>query len=129
MFHCNSCGGELTRLRKGWLCEDCGERIPPDAFALEPSAEAADPRVLGEIIDRLPSLLAIPLADYAAEQNPVLKLWYACDVVELMLRFLVMVGVADLRRHGDLPDRVALLRLTVAGRPRLDVRDHMLAHG
>jgi len=41
---------------------------------------------------------------------------------------LMMMGLGGL---GALVARVphSMLRLTVAGRPRLDVRDHMLAHG
>ena len=51
---------------------------------------------------RLPSILALPLRDYFHEHNPVLKLWHACDVVELSLRLVVIVGVAELRRKGGL---------------------------
>ncbi|HLN27192.1 MAG TPA: hypothetical protein VK395_05570 [Gemmataceae bacterium] len=57
-------------------------------------------------LDRLPSVIALPLADYLQEDSdsqPVLKLWHSCDVIEMTLRLLVMVGIADLRRHGPLP--------------------------
>src|SRR5712691_8555005 len=57
-------------------------------------------------LERLPAIIALPLADYLQEDrdtHPVLQLWHACDVVEMTLRFLVMVGTADLRRHGPLP--------------------------
>ncbi len=53
---------------------------------------------------QLPSVIALPLRDYIEEREPVLKLWHACDVVELTLRLLVMVGRADLRRHRYLPN-------------------------
>lgn len=60
-------------------------------------------------LDRLPSLIAIPLAEYAAasaEREPKLKLWNACDVVEFLLRVSVMAGVAEFRRAGGLPPDV-----------------------
>lgn len=34
-----------------------------------------------------------------AESNPVLRLWHACDLVELLLRFSVAVGLGALRSH------------------------------
>ena len=60
-----------------------------------------------------PSVLALPLRDYQREQQPVVKLWLMCDVVELMLRLAAVVGVAELRAaHGELP---ADLRAALAG--------------
>ncbi|MRR12289.1 hypothetical protein EG835_07460, partial [bacterium] len=61
---------------------------------------------LGPLVDRWPSVLAIPLQEYLAEENPVLKLWLACDVVEMLLRFIVMAGVAEARTVGGLPDNL-----------------------
>ena len=57
-------------------------------------------------ISSFPSILAIPLQEYVEETNPVLKLWHACDVVELTLRLLVIVGLADLKRKGELPRKL-----------------------
>ena len=48
-------------------------------------------------------MIALPLGEYVVERNPVLKLWHACDVVELLLRMLVTMGFADLRRIGQIP--------------------------
>ena len=59
---------------------------------------------LERLVERWPSVLAIPLREYLDEKNPVLKLWFACDVVEMLLRFTVMVGVAEARREGELPE-------------------------
>jgi len=67
-------------------------------------APSADERAGLRELPELPSIVALPLHEYMQETNPVLKLWAACDFVELMLRFLVMAGVADLRRKGDLPE-------------------------
>jgi hypothetical protein len=48
----------------------------------------------------LPSVLALPLREYLSQANPVLKLWAACDAVELTLRLAVSLGLADLARPG-----------------------------
>lgn len=63
-----------------------------------------------------PSVLALPLRDYLVEDyHPVLKLWHACDFVELMLRLSVAMGVGDLRRRGELsPQLLRALRPIVA---------------
>ena len=53
-------------------------------------------------LSQLPSILAIPLAEYFKETNPILKLWNACHVAELTLRFAVVTGLADLKRGGKL---------------------------
>ena len=58
-------------------------------------------------LERLPSLLALPLKEYFAEDaNPVLKLWHACHVVEVVLRLAVGLGVSDLLRSGRLPENL-----------------------
>ena len=49
-------------------------------------------------LQQWPSVIALPLRYYLEEREPVLRLWHACDVVELLLRLLVTVGLADLRR-------------------------------
>jgi len=54
-------------------------------------------------IESLPTVLAVPLREYADEANPVMKLWHACDVVELTLRLTVAIGLADLQKDGKLP--------------------------
>ena len=45
-------------------------------------------------LEKLPSPLAIPLADYAAESDPLLRLWNLCDVTELTLRILAALAMA-----------------------------------
>jgi len=46
---------------------------------------------LGEI----PSVLAIPLAAYRAETDPLLGLWHMCDAAEMTLRTLAALAIAD----------------------------------
>ena len=53
----------------------------------------------------LPSVIAIPLAEYQnPEERAVLRLWHACETVELTLRLAVAIGLADVRRGGALPE-------------------------
>ena len=62
-----------------------------------------------------PSILALPISEFAEETDPVLRLWYACDVVELLLRFAVMAGLAELKRRGTIP-----LAIIKELRPRIE---------
>ena len=71
--------------------------------ATSPSVPSSD---LSGLIDQLPHVIAMPLHEYVEEGHPGMKLWAACDAVELLLRFLVTVGVADRQRHGKLDDRL-----------------------
>lgn len=47
------------------------------------------------LVDALPTLLALPLAELLQEPNPVLALWAACDLVEIALKLCVMTGLAE----------------------------------
>lgn len=53
-------------------------------------------------LERLPSVVALPLQHYRAESHPHVKLWQACEVIEFLLRLIVMLGLADLRQRGQL---------------------------
>ena len=57
-------------------------------------------------IKDLPQVIAIPLHEYAEEGHPGMKLWAACDAIELLLKFLVIIGAADRRQHGELDDKL-----------------------
>ncbi|MDB9870809.1 tetratricopeptide repeat protein [Alphaproteobacteria bacterium] len=54
----------------------------------------------------LPQVIAIPLHEYAEEDHPGMKLWAACDAIELLLKFLVIIGTADRRQYGELDDKL-----------------------
>ena len=58
------------------------------------------------LIKDLPQVIAIPLHEYAEEDHPGMKLWAACDAIELLLKFLVIIGAADRRQHGELDDKL-----------------------
>ena len=53
-----------------------------------------------KLVDSLPTVLAIPLAEYQRENNPVLALWAASELVEITLKFLVMAALGE---HEELP--------------------------
>jgi WD40 repeat protein len=57
-----------------------------------------------ERLARLPSVLAIPLHEYAAEAHSVMRLHRLCDAAEILTRFLTIVALAELRgRLGGAP--------------------------
>ena len=56
-----------------------------------------------ELVDSLPTVLAIPLAEYERENNPVLVLWAATDLMEITLKFLVMAALGE---HEELPSEL-----------------------
>ena len=48
--------------RQNWICEECGHRVP----VAEHARASTSPRNLPGL-DRLPSILAIPLAEFATK--------------------------------------------------------------
>jgi WD40 repeat protein len=94
----------MIRGRRSWVCEECDYRV---AIAEDDKA-APTARLPG--LDALPSLLAIPLAEYAAESHPVMRLHRLCDAVEILTRFLTIVALGELRgRLGNQPLPTSLL--------------------
>src|SRR5688572_17870853 len=105
---CPSCGsndvtGNIGKATSS--CKSCGfisvagEEIPESILISSESNRTLTPF---SKIQNLPSVIALPLEEYIQEHNPVLKLWHACDVVELLLRLLVIAGLADLRQKSSL---------------------------
>ena len=108
MVECWSCGKLVDA---DWpSCPWCKADAPPgsagdDRSAGGSSEQAGSRRELAGLdLDRLPSIVSHALSEYANEENPVLRLWAACDAVELVLRLLVIVGVSEATREdGRLP--------------------------
>ena len=116
---CSSCGLRTLKLfsKQGrWRCtnEDCGDDFPFEADGGATGAGGTRSHGLAGVdLERLPSVIAIPLGEYAAEKDPLLGLWRICDTIELTLRLVVAVGIADVLRASKqvLP---AKLRATLA---------------
>jgi WD40 repeat protein len=98
-------GTELGRTRRGWYCPACQDIVADLDGELREAALADDG--LGSLVEVLPSFLALPLQEYREEGHPVHKLWLACDVIELTLRLLVTLGVAEAAQGGRLPEAAA----------------------
>ena len=54
----------------------------------------------------LPKIISSPLSEYISENNAFMKLWFACDTAELLIRFLVIIGLSDLRDQNKLSDQI-----------------------
>ena len=54
----------------------------------------------------LPKVISSPLTEYISETNPGMKLWFACDTTELLIRFLVILGLSDLKNKNNLDNQI-----------------------
>ena len=97
---CPRCQLPMIRGKKTWFCEDCKITQPFDDAVVPP------PPLKG--LDALPSLLALPLHEYATETSPVLRLHRLCDAVEILTRFCTIVAIGEVRglNDGQLPEAV-----------------------
>lgn len=78
---------------KCWICPNraCLTTVP---FSAQPEPEAVFP----EMIKNFPAFVAIPLKEYFDEKSrPRLKLQKMCEAVELFIKFLLVLGITDLR--------------------------------
>ena len=85
--------------------------VCPEHGMVEPQIDGLEPWPAPCPVESLPFLIAAPLAEYSGapvDRHPKLRLWDACETVEMLLRLIVMIGVADLRQGGGL--RKELLR-------------------
>ena len=65
------------------------------------------------VLDALPPVIGGPLGEWAAEDDPRLALWHACDAVEMVLRLAVALGLGEHARAGGAP---AEIRAEIASR-------------
>jgi hypothetical protein len=87
----------MTPGTRFWTCGECGQSLPADTIDLPGTPAAED-------LAHLPSLLALPLREFAAERHLVMRLHRLCDAVEILTRFCVLVALGELRaRLGDQP--------------------------
>jgi WD40 repeat protein len=84
-----------------------------------------DSAELDSLLSSLPSLVAVPFREYFEETHPVEKLWCACHAAELLLRFSVFLGLADLRRRGAPPAEILAALERGLERPTLGIWEEM----
>ncbi|HJT77787.1 MAG TPA: ATP-binding protein, partial [Gemmataceae bacterium] len=117
-YRCDRCGhiwDDQAAAQNDFCCyRRCGGTLIP----LQTSTPAIPASALPERFDRLPSVLAIPLRQYATETHPVQRLHRLCDAAEVLTRFLTIVALGELRaRLGDAPLPEDVLQ---ALRPRIE---------
>jgi WD40 repeat protein len=100
---CRKCGREwdaTAAAENEYLCtKRCGGALEPVESTPQPTATPSLP-----LLTELPSVLAIPLRDYAAETHPVMRLYRLCDAAEIVTRFCAITAVGELRHWlGDKP--------------------------
>src|SRR5262245_37468258 len=93
-MQCPHCRAPMTQGKKSWICEECHHHEP-----LSPRTPPAAAPVVIELagLERLPSVLALPLREYAETAHPVLRLHRLCDAVEILTRFCTLVALAEVR--------------------------------
>ena len=64
----------------------------PNNQALNDTQEKDELTILCKL---LPKVISSPLREYISENNAFMKLWFACDTAELLIRFLVITGLSD----------------------------------
>ena len=108
---------EKIAKRRNHKCEACGSVLVPVVDSGASSAASRDSAELSALVADLPTMLALPLAEYLEETHPALKLWGLCDFTELSLRLLVIMGIAD--HQGHLPPSLVTAVKEVIDRPSL----------
>jgi hypothetical protein len=98
----------MTRVGQHWIC---GAHDQPVAIAVSDDAGPARAVLMTGRFDRLPSMLALPLNEYAVEPHPVMRLHRLCDAAEILTRFCTVVALGEVRQKaGSDPLPEELLR-------------------
>jgi hypothetical protein len=108
-------------MMSGGLYWMCGRHSPPELIPVDEPGTAPS-GLPSTQFDRLPSVLAIPLGEYAHESHPVMRLHRLCDSVEILTRFSFIVELGELRKRlGDdpLPEPLARTLRDQIERPTL----------
>jgi len=114
---CPNCGSELTKVRKGWFCEDCGYKLPiGQVFELP-----ADDLFYSDAFYSYYPLLAHEyhvLYGFMKERNFFGALLEYKDVVEIVLKFPTLAAINHLWRKDDyeLPEEKSIIELLL-GKP------------
>ncbi|MFZ2955633.1 MAG: HEAT repeat domain-containing protein [Candidatus Ozemobacteraceae bacterium] len=93
---CPSCREPLMQGLDHWVCIKCFQTIALSKVR-EPKLDSFPD------LDKLPAIIAQPFYEYLNEADPTMKLWRAFDAVEIFLRFLMILGLVDLKKCGTMP--------------------------
>lgn len=107
-------GGWLGRRLSEVTAEDLADLGVPRAVRGEVLAalRAAVAEELAATLGGWMTPLAHAASGYLREEHPRLRLWSACDVAEMALRLIVMIGLAQVRAaHGGRLPRERLVRV------------------
>lgn len=72
----------------------------------ESAAKGPSSCIIPVHLDALPAVIAFPLKEYCEESHPTMRLWAACDTIEMLLRFLVISAIAEQRQGGKLDPKL-----------------------
>src|SRR5947208_2120970 len=103
--------GAMVESAGWWLCPICGTTLREDALSVDP----------GATLRELPSIVAIPLAEFFRETHPTVKLYLLWQAIEVLTKFLAVLCIADCLRlsaNSLPPEVVAALRPAIE-RPTL----------
>jgi hypothetical protein len=107
-------GGWVGRRLSEVTTEDLADLGVPRAMRSEVLAalRAAVADDLGATLDGWMTPLAHAASGYLRDEHPRLRLWSACDMTEMALRFIVVIGLAQVRAaHGGRLPRERLMRV------------------
>lgn len=97
-MRCPECQKEMTRVGNFVIC---GNHAQP--ISLPITERPAHPFM--ELLERLPTPLALPISEYLGEESPFIALHRLTDAAELITRFFAIVALSDVhQRLDDFPD-------------------------
>ncbi len=93
---CPTCARKMGLGPNAWICMECRTFRPFDDAV-------PDPDLLGVSPSQLPFLLSIPVDEFlGASGKPLLQLWYSFEILEMLLKLGVIVGVFEIGSVGGL---------------------------
>jgi WD40 repeat protein len=111
-YHCPNpdCKGSDTALPDA-MAQAMSLKCPICATTLAAADESEDlpepdsgrPKGIEELVESFPTLLAVPLAEFERESQPLLGLWAATNLMEITVKLCVMTGLAE---HSELSEEL-----------------------
>jgi WD40 repeat protein len=117
----------LQRKKRGWYCAACDDIVftyeegPQEGVKQAPAPTSPVGAGGNSLAASLPTLLALPLAEFVRERVPVLALWAMCDLAEMALKLVVMTGIGEHTCKSGVVDP----RATLPDELVRELRDHV----